>query len=108
MGPLASAPLFGEDNGCQGGDRVAAVTAFGRPQTTFSREPAATEADLQRLFVQYEDDLRKVLELAGWNGDPDQLFAAVRAGEATEVSLSPGTEFEWLAFRKGGRPACVF
>jgi len=105
--PLASVPVFGEDNGCQGGDRVAPVTAFGHPRTTFSREPAATEADLQRLFVQYEDDVRKVLALAKWGGDPDHLFAAVLAGGATEVSLPPGTEFEWMAFRKGGKPACV-
>ncbi|MCH7666087.1 MAG: hypothetical protein IH936_09185 [Acidobacteria bacterium] len=105
--PLASVPVFGEDNGCQGGDRVATVTAFGHPRTTFSREPAATEADLQRLFVQYEDDVRKVLALAKWGGDPDRLFAAVLAGGATEVSLPPGTEFEWMAFRKGGKPACV-
>ena len=59
--PLASAPVFAEDNGCQGAGRVASVTAFGRPQTTFSRESAATEADLQRLFVLYEGDLRIVL-----------------------------------------------
>ncbi|MCP4203174.1 MAG: porin family protein [bacterium] len=107
LAPLVTAPAFGEENGCQGGDRVTPVTAFGRPQTTFSRESAATEEELQRLFVTYEDDLRAVLELAGWGGDPDELFAAVRAGKAEEASLSPGTEFEWMAFRKRGKPACV-
>ncbi|NNE20091.1 MAG: hypothetical protein HKN10_16595 [Myxococcales bacterium] len=107
LAPLAAAPVFGEEDGCQGGDRVVPVTAFGRPQTTFSREPAATEADLQRLFVKYESDLRDVLTLAKWDGDPDKLFEAVRAGEATEVSLPAGTEFEWMAFRKRGKAACV-
>jgi outer membrane protein W len=83
------------------------VTVFGRPQTTFSREPAATEAELQRLFVKYESDLRKVLELAEWGGDADDLFAAVRSGGAAERSMPAGTEFEWMAFRKRGQPACV-
>lgn len=95
------------ENGCQGGDRVVPVTAFGHPQTTFSREPAATEADLQRLFAKYEADLRQVLEIAGWQGDQDELFAAVQAGRAEEVSLGKGTEFDWMAFRKSGKPACV-
>lgn len=107
LAPLAAIPGFAEESDCQGGDRVVPVTAFGRPQTTFSREPAATEADLQRLFVKYEADLRKVLELAKWDGDADQLFAAVRDGEATEVSLPAGTEFDWMAFRKRGEAACV-
>ncbi len=92
---------------CQGGDRVVPVSAFGSPRTTFSKEPAATEADLQRLFVKYESDLRKVLEIAGWDGNPEDLFDAVRAGGAVERSMPNGTDFEWMAFRKRGQPACV-
>ena len=107
MAPLVALPALAQDDGCQGGERVLTVTAFGRPQTTFSREPAATEADLQRLFEKYESDLRKVLELADWEGDPDALFAAVKAGGAEERSMPPGTEFGWMAFRKKGEPACV-
>lgn len=103
----AVADQHAEENQCQGGDRVAPVTVFGRPQTTFSKEPAATEEDLQKLFVRYQDDLREVLELARWGGDPDDLFAAVRNGGAVERSMPPGTEFEWMAFRKRGEPACV-
>jgi outer membrane protein W len=103
----AQAPAAAADNRCQGGDRVLPVTAFGQPRTTFSREPASTEADLQRLFVKYEADLREVLDLAGYEGNQDDLFAAVKAGEAVEVSLPYGTEFDWMAFRKAGKPACV-
>ena len=73
--PLAAQPARGQEDGCQGGERVSPVTAFGRPQTTFSREAAGTEANLQRLFKEYESDLRKVLELANWGGDAEQLFA---------------------------------
>lgn len=104
---VADTAVAAEGENCQGGDRVVPVTVFGRPQTTFSREPAATEEDLQRLFVKYEADLRKVLELADWEGDPEALFAAVKAGGAEERSMPPGTEFGWMAFRKNGEPACV-
>lgn len=107
LSPVWMSPAVAADNNCQGGDRVVPVTVFGRPQTTFSREPATTEADLQRLFVKYESDLRKVLEIAGWEGNQEDLFAAVKAGNAKEVALPNGTEFDWMAFRKAGKPACV-
>lgn len=105
---LIAAPSGAQENSCRGGNRVAPVTRFGNPISTFSSESAATMADLQRLFVRYEQDLRTVLELAHWGGDADDLFAAVASGNGvSERAVAPLTELDWMGYRKNGQAACV-
>ncbi len=108
FGMLATEVALAQENDCTGGDRVAAVTRFGNPRTTFSSESADTMADLQRLFVEHRADLERVLALTRWGGDPEDLFAAVASGEGVSArAVEPLTEFDWMAYRKRGEAACV-
>lgn len=86
------------------------IRALGGARTRFSPKPAATLGELQNQFVTYRADLESVLTQAGWDGDAEALFAAVRdaeeGGEAVRArAVAPGTGLEWMAYRKGGKPA---
>ena len=101
-----------QEEGCIGGDRVRRVDVWGRPATTFSRQPATMLEELQAQFKVLRADYAAVLRQAGWEGDPEDLFAAVgsasdRSGAVTFRSAPPGTEFEWMAYRQRGEPSCV-
>lgn len=73
-------------------------------ENVFTRPPLETREDLQRLFREREEDLRTVLRLGGWPGDPDLLFRAVAAGEFDETDVLPGSPLQWMAFRTAAGP----
>ncbi len=106
-----AAPVLAQD-GCIGGDRVREVTQWGNPATTFSPQPIRTLGELKDAVTKYENDIREVFRLAAWPGNPDDFFVAVRSAEeggstVTVREVPVGTEFEWMAFRRRGKPACV-
>ena len=45
-----------------------------------------------------------MLAEAGWDGDPGELFLAVVEGRFVETTYPPGTDFQWIALRKKGKP----
>ncbi|MGA8260148.1 MAG: OmpW family outer membrane protein [Arenicellales bacterium] len=63
---------------------------------------------LQTLFARYEPELREVLSERGMGDVSDALFAAVASGKGiSETSIEPGDSFEWMAFRRKGKPVSV-
>ncbi len=106
-----TAGVSAQQEECIGGDRVRSVDVWGSPATTFSPTPARTLEELKSQFAAYEADYAEVLRQAGWEGNPEDLFATVRnaqeGGAVTFRSAPKGTEFEWMAYRRRGKPACV-
>ena len=88
------------------------IYVLGRPSSTFSPHSPRDLDELKDLFDRFEADLRKVLEISGWQGNPDDLFTAVRSakegdGTVTRRSVQQGETLQWMAYRRGGDPAII-
>ena len=83
------------------------ITHLGNPRTRFYYPPLKTVADLQKMFKVRKADIQAVLEARHWNGNMDDLTAAVDAGKATETSIEPGAEIPFMANRPHGKPGIV-
>jgi len=88
------------------------VYVLGRPATTFSPHSPRTLAELKDLFARFETDLREIIELGGWEGNPDDLFATLRSaqegdGTVTRRQVQQGETFKWMAYRRNGEPAVI-
>ena len=85
------------------------IYVLGRRATTFSPHQPKNLEELKDLVDRFENDLRVVLEKGGWDGNPDDLFVAVRSAEegdgtVTRRQVQPGESLKWMAYRKGGEP----
>ncbi|HVS13944.1 MAG TPA: hypothetical protein VMV46_08470 [Thermoanaerobaculia bacterium] len=86
---------------CAGANKV---TRLGGRQTMFYG-PLSSEQDLQALFAQRESEIRTLLRQVGFQGDPDDLFAAVRSGEGvSRTTVEPGRRMGWMFFRRRDQP----
>ena len=56
-----------------------------------------TAAELQTFIANNPQLVQQVLADANWQGNPDDLFAAIAAGEFTEESYPTGSKFEWTS-----------
>jgi len=88
------------------------IYVLGRPGSTFSPYPPKDLGELKDLFDRYEADLRVVLEKGSWGGNADDFFTAVRTakegdGTVTRRTIQPGESFQWMAYRKGGKPDVI-
>jgi hypothetical protein len=88
------------------------IYVLGRPGSTFSPHKARNLDEMKDLFDRFEADIRVVLEKGGWGGNPDDLFATMRAakegdGTVTKTTINPGDTMKWMANRKGGQPSVV-
>jgi len=88
------------------------IYVLGRPGSTFSPHSARNLEEMKDLFDRFEPDIRKVLEIGGWGGDADDVFATMRAakegdGTVTKTSIAPGETLKWMANRKGGEPSVI-
>lgn len=88
------------------------IYVLGRPGSTFSPHSARNLEEMKDLFDRFETDIRVVLEKGGWGGNPDDVFATMRAakegdGTVTKTSINPGDTMKWMANRKGGEPSVV-
>jgi len=98
---LALAAVSPAQEVCAGANKV---TSLGGRQTMFYG-PIASEAELRTLFETRESEIRTLLRQVGFQGNPDELFAAVRAGEGiSRVSVPVGTRMGWMFFRRRGQP----
>ena len=98
-GALLAPPSFAQDT-C--GDALK-VRDFGT-RNKFS-SPVTTVEELQALFQNSGDDIRRLLAESGFQGNPDDLFAAVRSGEGVRSqSYAPGQRLGWMFFRRSGKP----
>jgi len=81
------------------------ISRLGGPNSFSQGAQANTIAELQNLFTNYENDLRQVLIDNGMADVADPLFSAVANGEGIgEGTVTPGDSFEWMAWRKRGKP----
>lgn len=77
----------------------------GRYSSISQGASVSSVSELQQLFVKYRTDLRRVLADRGMAGLADPLFAAVASGKGiSETSIRPGETFQWMAFRRKGKP----
>ena len=88
------------------------IYVLGQRATTFSPHQPKDLAELQDLFDRFEADLRVIIEKGGWDGDPDDLFKAVRSakegdGTVTRRQIQPGESLTWMAYRKNGEPEVI-
>jgi outer membrane protein W len=82
-------------------DSHCTINEFGGPRR-FAENSADTEGDLQNVFREHRDDITRLLQQAGWQGNAEDLFGAVAAGDATEKDFPPGTPFQWMMMRYKG------
>ncbi|MDH3691436.1 MAG: hypothetical protein OEU36_18505, partial [Gammaproteobacteria bacterium] len=93
------------DDVCQGFPIKQRITRLGGPNAFAEGATMNSVADLQDLFNKYETDIRQVLETQGMSEVSDSLFEAVANGQGiSEGIVNPGDTFEWMAWRKQGKP----
>ncbi len=63
-------------------------------------EPLETASDLQTTFEELRSDYLELLEKAGWEGDPADLFQAIEEGRFTERTFPVGGRLPWMSYRK--------
>lgn len=67
------------------------------------RPAIRTGEELQSFALNQRQDVLDALENAGWEGNPEDIFSAIAAGEFTEKSYPVGSKFEWMSLRKKGK-----
>ncbi|HVS65700.1 MAG TPA: hypothetical protein VMT85_19590 [Thermoanaerobaculia bacterium] len=101
VGSLAFAQGSQAQEVCAGANKI---TSLGGRQTQFYG-PIASETELRRMFEARESEIRTLLGQVGFQGNPDDLFAAVRSGEGvTRTSVPVGTRMGWMFFRRRDQP----
>jgi hypothetical protein len=82
------------------------ISQLGGSRTSFAEGAQVNSvASLQSQFVNYESDIRQVLDSHGLSHVADALMDSVARGEGlSEGAVQPGDDFEWMAWRREGRP----
>ena len=88
------------------------IYVLGRPATTIARHHATDAGELGDLVTLHEFELREAIKLSGWPGNADDLFVAMRSakpgdGTVTRRTVQPGESFQWMTYRKAGKPAIL-
>ncbi len=81
--------------------RLGGATRFTRPVNTVDA--------LQKMFSQarIQSDVRAVLEMDNLGANTAEVNKILSGGMVMETTIAPGTRLEWMALRRGGRPATV-
>lgn len=103
LAAFAGSPAAVGQTVCDGFESGKKVRRLGGTNS-FVRGGVASVEELQAAFVNNEDDLRYTLELKGMGPFADEIFKAIATGDVGETSLAPGTEFDWMVYRRGGEP----
>jgi outer membrane protein W len=88
------------------------IYVLGNPATTIARHHATDSGELGDLITLHEFELREAIKGSGWEGNADDLFVAIRSakpgdGTITRRTVQPGESFQWMTYRKGGKPAVL-
>ncbi len=94
------------------GQQYTDIYVLGNPATTIARHHATDAGELGDLLTLHEFELREAIKLSGWQGNADDLFVAIRSakpgdGTVTRHTVQPGESFQWMTYRKGGKPAIM-
>ena len=98
---LVAAPGLAADGG------TTKVYRLGNPATTISTEDTKTAAQLQERVREYASALQVILAQSSFDGDPQDFFDAIENGQFEETSVTTGSTFPWMSYRKGGNPALL-
>ena len=79
-----------------------AFTVLGTSQAMCKPGISSAE-ELQSYFANNRELVEQVLQDAGWEGNPEDLFNAIAAGEFTSGSYAKGSKFDWTGLKKDGR-----
>ncbi len=84
------------------------ATHLGNLSTRFA-PPLATPDDLRSRFrdEKLKPDIADILNQWGWQGNPDDLFAAAATNEITEIEIPTGDTMPFMSSREAGRPVCL-
>ncbi len=104
---IAPAPAVAAANDvCAGFPLKNRINALGGRNSLSEGSQANSVAELQTLFIKYEDDLHQILVESGMADAAEPLFNAVASGEGiSEGTVTQGASFQWMAWRKRGKPA---
>jgi hypothetical protein len=94
------------------GQEYTDIYVLGNPATTIARHHATDAGELADLITLHEFELREAIKQSGWQGNPDDLFVAIRSakegdGTVTRRTVQPGESFQWMTYRKAGKPAIM-
>ena len=106
------ASAAGEGEAAAAAQQPAGATTEYRPirrlggATRFTR-PVNTVGELQKMFSQarIQSDVRAVLEMDNLGANTAEVNRILGGGMVMETTIAPGTRLEWMALRRGGRPA---
>jgi hypothetical protein len=87
-----SAPVLADSSGD--------VKRLGGVNSAICRPALRSGADMQKFFATRRADVDAILAAAGWNGNPEDLYKAVQAGQYKEVSVPVGAKFKWMGMRE--------
>lgn len=79
-----------------------AFTVLGTSQAMCKPGVSSAE-ELQSYFINNRQLVEQVLQDAGWEGNPEDLFNAIAAGDFTAGSYAKGSKFDWTGLNKDGR-----
>ncbi|PWT94348.1 MAG: hypothetical protein C5B54_00155 [Acidobacteria bacterium] len=98
MAGLILAPLF---------PALAAQTKIhrlGTPTGRFYPTILKSPGDLQKLLKLRKNEIQTILQMRGFNGNPDDLWKAMTTGTITESKIDPGAELPFMSARRKGKP----
>ncbi len=79
------------------------ITRLGGQATSICRPAINTGAELQSFALNQAQDVRDILNSAGWSGNSADLLSALENGQFTEKSYPVGSKFEWMGQRQSGK-----
>ncbi len=63
----------------------------------------SSASELQSFFANNRELVEQVLQEADWQGNPEDLFSAIAAGDFTTNTYAKGSKFDWTGLKKKGR-----
>ncbi len=63
----------------------------------------SSASELQSFFANNRELVEQVLEEANWEGNPEDLFNAIAAGDFSTGTYAKGSKFDWTGLKKKGR-----
>ena len=79
------------------------MTRLGNPATAVCKDGVSSKQELQVFVDGNQGLIKQILSSSGWDGNPDDFFAAIAAGEFIDVSYDNGQTFAWMGERKGNQ-----
>ncbi len=84
------------------------ATRLGNPLTRFA-PPLHNPDELRERFSDpnLRSDFITVLQLEGWQGNPDDMFRAAQTAEIKNATIPVGSVMPFMSTREKGRPICL-